>query len=214
MAQVQAELRCLESFPSHLSPLDVLIFKSHSHIVFQNDTDPPTVLFTPQPPQGTTSPGILLRVHPTTAEETGGPSSEAETAGCRGAPSGGMVQLFASRFLLRHHGLQRLGSTGTVRALEPVPLDRVVLGARSRQSLRWAAAERFTSGLLELCSPGQWLLARRGDPLLLPRHPLLGEDPGQVRPRMSNWYILVLQQPHIRAHIQTVHSVRCVSFSQ
>ncbi|XP_035856422.1 peroxisome assembly factor 2 [Sander lucioperca] len=180
MAQVQAELRCLESFPSHLSPLDVLIFKSHSHIVFQNDTDPPTVLFTPQPPQGTTSPGILLRVHPTTAEETGGPSSEAETAGCRGAPSGGMVQLFASRFLLRHHGLQRLGSTGTVRALEPVPLDRVVLGARSRQSLRWAAAERFTSGLLELCSPGQWLLARRGDPLLLPRHPLLGEDPGQA----------------------------------
>ncbi|XP_028420769.1 peroxisome assembly factor 2 isoform X2 [Perca flavescens] len=130
-----------------------------------------------QPPQGTTSPGILLRVHPTTAEETGGPSAKAETAG---APPGGAVRLFASRFFLRHHGLQRLGCTGTVRALEPVPLDRVVLGARSRQSLRWAGAERFTSGLLELCGPGQWLLARRGDPLLLPRQPLLGEDPGQV----------------------------------
>uniref|UniRef100_A0A8P4KA74 Peroxisomal ATPase PEX6 n=1 Tax=Dicentrarchus labrax TaxID=13489 RepID=A0A8P4KA74_DICLA len=80
---------------------------------------------------------------------------------------------------MRLRGLQRVGSTGTVRALEPVSLDRVVLGARSRQSLRWAAGERFTGGLLELCRPGQWLLARQGDPLLLPRHPLLGEDPGQ-----------------------------------
>lgn len=160
----QVELCCLESFPSHLNPLDVLILKCHLDSVFQNDTDPPTVLFTPQ-----RSPGILLRVHPTTEEET---------AGCRDE-SRSRVRLFTSRLFMRHHGLQRLGSTGTVRALEPVGLDRVVLGARSRQSLRWASAGRFCSGLLELCRPGQWLLARQGDPLLLPRH--LGEDPGQVR---------------------------------
>uniref|UniRef100_A0A4W6G6L5 Peroxisomal ATPase PEX6 n=1 Tax=Lates calcarifer TaxID=8187 RepID=A0A4W6G6L5_LATCA len=123
---VQVELCCLESFPSHLSPLDALILKSHLD-----------------------------------SEET----------------SRSRVRLYTSRFFLRHHGLQRLGSSGTVRALEPVSLDRVVLGARSRQSLRWAGAEQFTGGLLELCRPGQWLLARQGDPLLLPRH--LREDPGQ-----------------------------------
>ncbi|XP_018518723.1 peroxisome assembly factor 2 [Lates calcarifer] len=172
---VQVELCCLESFPSHLSPLDALILKSHLDSVFQNDTDPPTVLFTPQRPQGSGRPGILLRVHPTTEEETAGcggrNSSRADTE------SRSRVRLYTSRFFLRHHGLQRLGSSGTVRALEPVSLDRVVLGARSRQSLRWAGAEQFTGGLLELCRPGQWLLARQGDPLLLPRH--LREDPGQ-----------------------------------
>ncbi len=173
----QVQLCCLESFPSHLSPLDVLLYKCHLDKVFQNDTDPPTVLFTPQRPQGSGRPGILLRVHPTTEEE----------AACCGkgiAPrsdSGSRVRLFTSRVFMRHHGLQRLGSLGSVRALEPVSLDRVVLGARSRQSLRWAATEQFTGALLELCRPGQWLVARQGDPLLLPRQLLMGEEPGQVR---------------------------------
>lgn len=61
-----------------------------------------------------------------------------------------------------------------MRPVEPLPLDRVVLGAPSHRSLRWAAAERFPAGLLELCGPGRWLLARQGEPLLLP-----GEEPGQ-----------------------------------
>lgn len=172
---------CLESFPLHLSPLDVLILESHLDSVFQNDTDPPTVLFTPRRCQGSKKTGILLRLHSTTEEETAG-------CGGRNSPltdteSGHRVRLFVSRFFLRHHGFQLHGSTGTVRALEPVRLDRVVLGAHSRQSLRWAGSEQFTGGLLELCRPGQWLLARQGDPMLLPRHPLLGEEPGQVRTR-------------------------------
>uniref|UniRef100_A0A3B4WU00 Peroxisomal ATPase PEX6 n=1 Tax=Seriola lalandi dorsalis TaxID=1841481 RepID=A0A3B4WU00_SERLL len=185
---VQVELCCVESFPSHLSPLDGLILRSQLDSVFQNDTDPPTVLFVPQRPQSSRGPGILLCVHPTTEEETAG-------CGGRNSPradteSRSRVRLYTSRFFLRHHGLQRLGSSGTVRALEPVSLDRVVLGARSRQSLRLAGAEQFTGGLLELCRPGQWLLARQGDPLMLPRHPLLGEDPGQVRQLLD---LLVLE---------------------
>lgn len=164
----QIELCCLETFPPHLSPLDVLVSESHLDSLFQNDTDPPTALFTPQRPQGSGRPGILLRVHPTTEEET---------AGCG---AGGRVRVFTSRLFMRHHGLQRLGRAGTIRALEPVGLDRVVLGARSKQTLRWASAGRFTAGLLELCRRGEWLLARQGDPLLLPWDPLLGEDPGQV----------------------------------
>ncbi|KAM3623054.1 uncharacterized protein V6R79_006294 [Siganus canaliculatus] len=171
----QVELCCLESFPSHLSPLDALILNSQLDAVFRNDNHPPTILFTPQRPQSCGKTGILLRVHPTTEEEI---------AGCGGGnsprtDSGGRVRLLTSRLFMRHHGLQRPGCTGTIRALDPVNLDRVVLGARSRQSLRWAGAERFTEGLLELCRTGQWLLARQGDPLLLPRYPVLADDPGQ-----------------------------------
>ncbi|XP_072239619.1 peroxisomal ATPase PEX6 isoform X2 [Leuresthes tenuis] len=176
---VQVELSCLESFPSQLNPLDVLILKSHLNSVFQNETDPPAVLLIPQQPRVSGRRGILLRVHATTEKEMaicGG-------ANCTKANSESMhrVPFFTSRYFFRHHRLQEPKSTGTVRPLEPVSLDRVVLGARSKQSLRWARAEQFTSGLLELCRSGQWLLARQGDPLLLPQHPLLGEDQGQVQ---------------------------------
>ncbi|XP_053193576.1 LOW QUALITY PROTEIN: peroxisomal ATPase PEX6 [Scomber japonicus] len=153
----QVELCCLDTFPPHLSPLDGLLAPSHLASLLQDDSDPPTVLFTPQRPPSSGTPGILLRVHPASEHD---PPADPEP--------GGRLRLLTSRLFLRLHGLQRVGSTGTVRALKPVSLHRVVLGARSRQSLRWAAAERFTGGLLELCSPGQWLLARQGDPLLLP----------------------------------------------
>ncbi|CAK6982654.1 LOW QUALITY PROTEIN: peroxisomal ATPase PEX6 [Scomber scombrus] len=154
---VQVELCCVDTFPPHLSPLDGLLSPSHLASLFQDDSEPPTVLFTPQRPHSSGTPGILLRVHPASEHD---PPADPEP--------GGRLRLVTSRLFLRLHGLQRLGSTGTVRAVRPVSLQRVVLGARSRQSLRWAAAERFTGGLLELCSPGRWLLARQGDPLLLP----------------------------------------------
>ncbi|XP_034414646.1 peroxisome assembly factor 2 isoform X2 [Cyclopterus lumpus] len=183
----QVELCCLESFPSHLSPLDVLVLQTQLDSVFQNDADPPTALFTPQRPRGSGGPGILLRVHPTAEEEIAGYGG----GNAPRAESGSRVRVFTSRFFLRHHGFEGLGSsTGTLRAMEPIPLDRLVLGARSRQSLHWAGAECFTGGLLELCRPGQWLLARQGDPLLLPRHPLLGEDPGQVQQHLMELLVL------------------------
>ena len=174
---VQVELSSVDSFPSHLSPLDGLVLDSHLDSVFQNDSDPPTVLFTPHQPQGWDRTGILLRVQPTTEEEL----ASCGAAGAADGESVLRVRLFTSRYFLQHHRLQRPRCTGTVRPLEPVSLDRVVLGARSRQSLRWAGAEQFSGGLLELCRGGQWLLARQGEPLLLPHHPLLGDDPTQVR---------------------------------
>ncbi|XP_030598773.1 peroxisome assembly factor 2 [Archocentrus centrarchus] len=180
---VQVELSCLETFPSHLSPLDVLMFKSHLDSVFLKHTDPPIVLFTPKRPQGFGRSGIFLRVHQTTEEDTADcPRVDPESAR--------RVRLFTSRFFLRHHGLQRFRSTGTVRAAEPVSLHRVILGACSRQSLRLTGAERFTGRLLELCRSGHWLLARQGDPLLLPRHPTLGEDPGQVQQQLLELLVL------------------------
>uniref|UniRef100_A0A3Q3G1Z2 Peroxisomal ATPase PEX6 n=1 Tax=Kryptolebias marmoratus TaxID=37003 RepID=A0A3Q3G1Z2_KRYMA len=186
MAAVQVELCCLESVPSRLSLLDVLILKPHLDSVLQHDSDTPTVLFIPQRPQVCNRTGILLRVHPTT---------EAEISSCGGgnSPNGESdrpLRLFASRYFLRHHRLQRLRSTGTVRPLEAVSLDRVVLGARSRQSLRWAGTEQFTGGLLELCRSGQVVLARQGDPLLLPQHPLLEQDQRQVQQHLLDLLVL------------------------
>uniref|UniRef100_A0A1A8HDS3 Peroxisomal biogenesis factor 6 n=1 Tax=Nothobranchius korthausae TaxID=1143690 RepID=A0A1A8HDS3_9TELE len=130
--------------------------------------------------------GILLRVHPTTEEEI---------SGCGGGDSPlsvsePRVRLFTSRHFLRHYRLLPLGSTGTVSVLEPVKLDRVVLGARSRQSLHWAGTEQFTGGLLELCRAGQWLLARLGDPLLLPHHPMFGEEQEQVQQHLLELLVL------------------------
>uniref|UniRef100_A0A669DR36 Peroxisomal ATPase PEX6 n=1 Tax=Oreochromis niloticus TaxID=8128 RepID=A0A669DR36_ORENI len=191
---VQVELGYLETFPSHLSPLDVLMLKPHLDRVFLNDTDPPTVLFTPEGPQGSGRTGILLRVHQTTEEETAD-GVTCPTANTESAPR---VRLFTSRLFLRHHGLQQFRGTGTVRAMEPVSLDRVVVGARSRQSLRLAGSEQFSDRLLELCRPGHWLLARQGDPLLLPRHTILGEDPGQVMFRHQLLELLVLECSPVR----------------
>ncbi|XP_024145407.1 peroxisome assembly factor 2 isoform X2 [Oryzias melastigma] len=180
---LEVQLCSLEEFPSHLSPLEVLLLQTHLDSVFQNASDSPTVLFAAQQPQLSGRTGILLRVHGTTEEEV---------SGCGGAslPAGSgetTLRLFTSRFFLRHH---RLKGTGFIRPMEPVSLDRVVIGARSKQSLCWAGAKQFSAGLTELCRGEEWLLARQGDPLLLPLHPLLGEDPEQVRQLLMELQVL------------------------
>ncbi|XP_029931991.1 peroxisome assembly factor 2 [Myripristis murdjan] len=184
----QVELCCLESFPSHLNLLDVLLLKPHWNALFSDKTDAPTAVFTPHRarlPGKARKLGILLCVYPSTEELTGsggggGPDSDSDK---------NHIRLFTSRFFLRHYGLQRLGG-GALRPLPPVSLDRVTLGARSRQSFRWAGSDRFSSGLLALSCPGQCVLAREGDPLLLPRHPLLGEDPAQVQQNLLDLQVL------------------------
>lgn len=176
---VQIQLSCLENFPAHISPLDVLALESDLESVFQHGTNQPTVLFTPNQPQLCDRTGILLQVHPTTMEEI----SSAGGSSCLTADSesGLRVRFFTSQYFLKHFRFQRCSYAGTIRPLEPVSLDRVVLGARSRQSLCWAGREQFTGGLLELCHLGQEPLARQGDPFLLSHHPLFGDDTGQVR---------------------------------
>uniref|UniRef100_A0A3P9Q6L3 Peroxisomal ATPase PEX6 n=1 Tax=Poecilia reticulata TaxID=8081 RepID=A0A3P9Q6L3_POERE len=184
----QVQLSCLENFPEHISPLDVLALEPDLESVFQYDTNQPIVLFTPNRPQLCDRTGILLQVHPTTMEEI----SSAGGRSCLTADSdsGLRVRFFASQYFLNHYRIKRCSCAGTVRPLEPVSLDRVVLGARSRQSLRWAGGEQFTGGLLELCHLGQEPLARQGDPLLLPHHPLFGDDMGQVQQRLLELLVL------------------------
>ncbi|KAM8842020.1 peroxisomal ATPase PEX6 isoform 2-T2 [Synchiropus picturatus] len=166
----QVELCCLGSFPSHLRPLEVLVLKSHLDSMVQRDTDPPTLMFHPQRPTDTPRSGVLLRVHSLTEEEA---ASFGAAKFPEEDPESSRVRIFTSRFFLQHHGLDTHGCSGTVQIMRPVPLERVTLGARSSEALRWASNRRFAAGLLELCGPGQWLLVRQGDPLLL------GGDPGQ-----------------------------------
>lgn len=161
-----ADLCCSDSFPPHLSPLDVLLSTSRFHSLFQNN-DSQTVLFSLQQPYGSTIPTILLRVHPTNEE---GPTAKSQSR----------IRLHTSRLFMRYHGLYGLDCTGTVRVTEPVKLDRVVLGARSRQGHGWATAGQFTCRLHELCRRQQLLLARQGEPLLLTLNPLSGEESEQV----------------------------------
>ncbi|XP_043971403.1 peroxisome assembly factor 2 [Gambusia affinis] len=184
---VQIQLSCLENFPAHISPLDVLALAPYLESVFQHGTNQPTVLFTPNQPQICDRTDILLQVHPTSMEEI----SSAGGRSCLTADSeSGRVRFFISQYFLKHYRFQRCSCAGTVRPLEPVSLDRVVLGARSRQSLRWAGGEQFTGGLLELCRLGQEPLARQGDPLFLSHHPLFGDDTGQVQQRLLELLVL------------------------
>ncbi|KAM9769291.1 peroxisomal ATPase PEX6 isoform 1-T1 [Menidia menidia] len=182
------EVSCLERFPPQFNPLEVLVLKSHLQSVFQTETDPPAVLLFPEQPRLSEQRGILLRLHPTT---------EAEIAGCGGgnfSTANGecphRVPFFTSESFFRHHRLSLPKCSGTARPFEPVGLDRVVLGGRSIESLHWARGERFTGELLELCRSGQRLLAREGDPLLLPKQPLDGGDQGQVLGSVSEFVVL------------------------
>ncbi|XP_028313489.1 peroxisome assembly factor 2 isoform X2 [Gouania willdenowi] len=160
MAAVEVRLVCLSSFPPHLHPMEVLVCPSQWTVVFHRDSDPPTVLLSLRPPQG-----LLVRVHTGTEPQVSDSSS--------GAP----VQLFISRLFLQQLGVED-HSTATVRAVEPVKLHRVVLGTGSRWSLQRAVEDTFSRRLMELCSPGHWLLAREGEPLL----GLEGLDQDQERP--------------------------------
>ncbi|XP_068178528.1 peroxisomal ATPase PEX6 [Antennarius striatus] len=178
----QVELCCVDSFPPHLSPLDGLMLRSELGSVFRSAADPPTLLLSPQRPDGSAQPGILLLVHPATEEELAGCWADTSP----GRASGRRVRLFTSPLFLQHHRLQQLGSTGTARVLEPVSLDRVVLGARC-SLLRRPGAQLLPAALLELCRPGRWLLARRGDPLLVP-----GGNPGQVGPEEPGQVLLTV----------------------
>ncbi|KAK1805771.1 hypothetical protein P4O66_001952 [Electrophorus voltai] len=99
---------------------------------------------------------------------------------------------------------------GTARLLQPLPLSRVVIGARTRPSFRWACSGHFADALHVLAScRGQTLLARQGDALLLPCHPLLGEDTTQVHQYLSD--LVVLECAPVTQGVITVDTCIVVS---
>ncbi|KAK7127235.1 hypothetical protein R3I94_018425 [Phoxinus phoxinus] len=162
------KLQCLDDFPSHIHPLHVLINKSHFTQKFPDYTEPTyALLFSPTDQQPPSNRGFLVCAHITPEEET-----DVNTHTC--------LAVYASTSFLKHYGLKE-HSLGTVRPQSLLPLKRIVLGARTKQSFKWACSEQFCSGLLVLLScPGQTLLARQGDALLLPFHHSLGAAHAQM----------------------------------
>ncbi|XP_077574973.1 peroxisomal ATPase PEX6 [Stigmatopora nigra] len=150
----EVELFALETFPSHMCPLDVLISKRQLLHLFHDESEPPTVLFTPQPPLPRAS-AVLLRVQ---ALDDDGAASLEESA--EDPPATSRLRLFVSGFFLRLRCLPVGGAIGTARPVKPVDLDEVVLGVRGQ-----ADVDGFATQLLDLCRAGYLLLARRGEPL-------------------------------------------------
>lgn len=150
MAVVRVELCCLQPFPADINPLDALLSRDQLEAVFGTDTEPQAVLFTPDRAYSCRSLGLLLTVHGTELEQRlGGVDS--------------VVQLWVSPLLL---SLCRDLKTGTVQVLDPVALDRVVLGVRGR-SRPSSAPDQSLSGLQQqLCGPLLHSLVQTGLPLI------------------------------------------------
>uniref|UniRef100_A0A8C9SFV0 Peroxisomal ATPase PEX6 n=1 Tax=Scleropages formosus TaxID=113540 RepID=A0A8C9SFV0_SCLFO len=174
---IPAELWCSDTFPPHLNPLHVLACKSQFSQLFNSSGHPVCVLAFSRRRTPCSRSDIFICVHLT---------AECESIADRDAP----LKLHASRLFLRHYGFQN-GARGRVRAISPIALSRVVLGARTKQSFRWVTSERFSSGLLVLAScETRATVARRGDALLLPCHPVFGADVAQVQQYFADVFVL------------------------
>ncbi|KAJ3614908.1 hypothetical protein NHX12_018477 [Muraenolepis orangiensis] len=167
-------LSCLDPFPTHINLLDVLVDKVYFEDAFHTDSVV-VVLFTAAQPDRRSS--ILLCAHPSPNPN---PYPEA-----RSPP----VQLLVSRLFLQHHDLQNRAA-GSVRLVSPSSLSEVVVGARSNSAFKWASSAQFSSGLQGLAADGRPLLAREGAELLLPFHPLFGEDQDRVQQLLLDLMVL------------------------
>ena len=174
-------LSCLDTFPTHMNPFDVLINKSQFQYAFPEYTDvhsgSVTVLFTVGQLKNRSKSRLLLCAHPT-VDDSPGPED-------RNKP----IILLVSRLFLRHHDLQHK-SAGAVRLFPTSFLSKVVIGAKSKHSFKWASSANFSTGLQVLASDGQTLLAREGDKLLLPYHPLFGDNWAQVQQLLLDLVVL------------------------
>nr|XP_055073593.1 peroxisomal ATPase PEX6 [Misgurnus anguillicaudatus] len=164
------KLQCLDEFPSHIHPLHVLVNKSQFTQKFTGrDGLAHALCISPVDHQSSSKRGFIVSAHVSEAEET-----SVNTHSC--------LTVHVSRSFLTHYDVKD-HSEGCARPQSLLPLSRVVLGARTQQSFRWASSEQFSDALLFLCSTchEQALLARQGDVLLLPYHPSLGAEAAQYQ---------------------------------
>ncbi|TSK53638.1 Peroxisome assembly factor 2 [Bagarius yarrelli] len=175
------KLLCLDQFPTDLHPLQVVVHKFQLTQVFSNLSETScALLLSCQETQPFTKSPLLVSAHITSGE----------LPDCTSHGENSTLAVYVSKTFLIHYCFQE-GRTGIARILQPLPLHRIVLGARTKHSFRWASSEEFSSFLLVLAScPGQTLLVRGGDPLILPHHPLLGDNATLVRQYLSDLIVL------------------------
>uniref|UniRef100_A0AAR2LAX3 Peroxisomal ATPase PEX6 n=1 Tax=Pygocentrus nattereri TaxID=42514 RepID=A0AAR2LAX3_PYGNA len=146
--------------------------------------------------------GFLVCAHVTAEEQIDGSALSA-------CSNDSALGVYVSKTFLLHYELQE-NMRGTVRPLQLLPLNRIVIGARTKQSFKWASSEKFSSVLLVLAScHKQTLMARQGDVLVLPYHPFLGDDTTQINQYMSD--LVVLECTPVTQGMITIHTSVVVS---
>ncbi|XP_043916211.1 peroxisome biogenesis factor 6 [Protopterus annectens] len=133
-----------------------------------------------------------------------------EQMGPQAAETGGfteedrLFQLHGNRLFFKHYGFQPEEQVQAHVIRQPVSLSKVVLGARSKSSLRWASSETFANGLLMLAYQKQYVLARQGDVLIASYHPLFGDDIAQVFHYLLD--LVVLECQPVLQGVLSVHT--------
>lgn len=175
------KLFCVDQFPADLHPLQVLVRKSQFTQMFSNCTETScALLLSWQEAEPFTTSEVLVCAQ-IIAEELPDCTLHNNTS---------TLAVYVSKTFLSHYSFQE-ERPGIARIVQLLPLDKIVIGARTKQSFKWASSEEFSSFLLVLAScPGQTLLVRRGDSLILPHHPLLGDDATLVRQYLSDLVVL------------------------
>ncbi|XP_017573348.1 peroxisome assembly factor 2 [Pygocentrus nattereri] len=196
-------LFCLEHFPAHLHPLRVAVSKLQFTRVFPSCSELSCALMlTVRETQPSRKSGFLVCAHVTAEEQIDGSALSA-------CSNDSALGVYVSKTFLLHYELQE-NMRGTVRPLQLLPLNRIVIGARTKQSFKWASSEKFSSVLLVLAScHKQTLMARQGDVLVLPYHPFLGDDTTQINQYMSD--LVVLECTPVTQGMITIHTSVVVS---
>ncbi|XP_076879465.1 peroxisomal ATPase PEX6 [Brachyhypopomus gauderio] len=201
---VRTRVFLLEQFPAHLNPLHVAVNKLQFTRIFSDCSEITYALLLSC--VGTKTPtkaGALVCAHV---------ANEEEIAGCAAGVNTDTLGLYVSNTFLRYYDVQE-DTGGTARLLQPLPLSKIVIGARTKQSFKWASSDHFSSVLLILAScHRRTLLARQGDMLLLPYHPLLGDDTAQVYQYLSD--LVVLECTPVTQGIITIDTSVVVSDSR
>ncbi|KAG2467460.1 PEX6 factor, partial [Polypterus senegalus] len=190
----QGELQVLEPFPSQHHPLNVLLLQSQARQILACSGDTTCVVLSARSRQAADRRALFLCAHLSSEEDL--PDSQVQLHGDT------LLKVYTSRLFYRHYGFQSRERV-EVRLVQPLALSKVVLGARSRQCLKWASSEKFANGLLILAScQKQSLLARQGDVLAVPYHPLFGEDVAQVHHHLLD--LVVLESVPVQQGVITV----------
>ncbi|KAI5614724.1 peroxisome biogenesis factor 6 isoform X1 [Silurus asotus] len=172
---------CLDPFSPDFHPLQAIVSKLQLTEMFSNCVETScALLLSWQETQPLSKSTVLVCAHVTAKE----------LPECALHNSSSTLAVYVSRTFLSHYSVQE-DSSGFARIIQLLPLEKIVIGARTKQSFKWASSEDFSSFLLVLAScPGQTLLVRRGDTLILPHHPLLGDNAMQVRQYLSDLIVL------------------------
>ncbi|KAL2087001.1 hypothetical protein ACEWY4_018060 [Coilia grayii] len=170
-----------ESFPSHVTAFQALINRQQfCHFFPDCKESSSTLLYS----YCKSKLGILFRVYLASEEET--PRYESPVHNSNKLT----LRVFASKLFLKHYRLSK-ESKGVVRLFQPLVLSKIVIGARSKHSFKWATSEKFSNGLHVLAScPDQAPLIRQGDSLSLPLRPLVFDDAAQCHQNVSDLFVL------------------------